>query len=407
MYLFGKRTELLEAEDILRLENNQIKENKSLEYKKELKFESNEDKREFLFDIASMYNTDGGCIIYGIEDIKDEKKQNTGIPKIHGIAIENEDKLFQKIEDTIKSNTEPSINNIVLKKIKTGDKKVLVIGVPKGLGLPCMVTLNQTNKFLKRRNSGKYAVDVYELNQMFMQNLILKESVEKFREERTKKVISGKVIPNLDNSTSFFAHIFPLSFVNEQIIDLSEVHTSGQIITLMQPLHATGCDHMYNLDGFLTFCTRSLKIENSLQPNEYKDKIISYNQLLRNGIYEIYSSHVVENIDSHLRLYEYNLNQSIDAIKHGLIVLQKMNVESPFYVSLSLHGLLNAKLIYHGNCVNSKRFSTNEIFLPAVLVQHYDSDIKELLKPVFDILWQAVGLNKNTIILGESHTKIS
>lgn len=42
-------------------------------------------------------------------------------------------------------------------------------------------------------------------------------------------------------------------------------------------------------------------------------------------------------------------------------------------------------------------FITNEIFLPAVLIQYYNSDVKKLLKPVFDILWQAVGLNNNTI----------
>jgi hypothetical protein len=63
-----------------------------------------------------------------------------------------------------------------------------------------------------------------------------------------------------------------------------------------------------------------------------------------------------------------------------------------------LHGLFNAKLIYNGNTVSFTRFTTNEVYLPAVLIQNYDSDIKELLKPVFDILWQGVGLNKNTII---------
>ena len=232
---------------------------------------------------------------------------------------------------------------------------------------------------------------------MFMQNMLLKESVEKFREERTKKVITGKILPKLDINTSFFAHIFPFNFVNEQIIDLSEVFTNSKITEWMKPLHATGCNFMYNLDGYLTYCTKNVEDDYSLQPNHFKDKIISYNQLLRNGIYEIYSSHIIAKIDNHLHLYEYELNRSIEAIKNGLCVLETMKIEPPFYVSLSLHGILNAKLIYNGNTVNSTRFTTNEVFLPAVLIQNYDSDIKELLKPVFDILWQAVGLNKNTI----------
>jgi len=398
MYLFGKRTDQLESEDISRLVDNQVKESKTLDYKRDFKLEE-KDRKEFLYDIASMFNTDGGCIIYGIEELKDEKKQNTGTPKaIYGITIENEDKMFQKIEDIVKSNTEPSICSLELKKIIIGELVVLVIGIPKNLGLPCMVTLDNTNRFYKRKNTGKYAVDVYELNQMFMQNMVLKNSVEKFRYDRTDKVISGKIIPNIDIETSFFAHIFPFSFINDQIIDLSTIKTIKDILITMKPLYASGWDSMYNLDGFATFCTKYIEDKNSLRQNKFEDRTISYNQLLRNGIYEIYSSRLIEPIDGRLFLYEYNLLEIIDQIKSGLTVLENMRIEPPFYVSLSLHGILNGNIIYNGNSVSSRRFTTDEIYLPAVLIPNYESDIKESLKPIFDILWQAIGFNKSTIV---------
>ena len=81
MYLLGKRADQIDAEDISRLVTNQIQETKALDYKKELKLSQDKDKKEFLFDITSMFNTDGGCLIYGIEERKDEKGQNTGIPE--------------------------------------------------------------------------------------------------------------------------------------------------------------------------------------------------------------------------------------------------------------------------------------------------------------------------------------
>lgn len=118
MYLFGKRADTLKAEDINRLLLNKVPENKTLDYKKELKSSQDKDKKELLFDVTSMSNTDGGCLIYGIEESKDEKGQNTGTPEsIVGITIENYDKLAQQVEDIIKGNTEPRISNIVLNLI--------------------------------------------------------------------------------------------------------------------------------------------------------------------------------------------------------------------------------------------------------------------------------------------------
>jgi len=162
MYLFGIRVDKLQEKDISRLLENQIQESKTLDYKKEINLQKDKDKKEFLFDVSAMYNTDGGCIIFGIEEEKDESGQNTGKPlKIVDLEVENFDKLFQQIEDIIKNSTDPSITHISLKEIQLEEGKVLIIGIPKGLGLPSMVTYKSSNKFYKRRNTGKFLVDTY------------------------------------------------------------------------------------------------------------------------------------------------------------------------------------------------------------------------------------------------------
>lgn len=398
MCLFGKRANQLEAVDITRLVQNQVKESKTLDYKREFKLED-KDKREFLFDITSMFNTEGGIIVYGIEELKDDKKQNTGVPKqITGVSVENEDKLFQKIEDLVRSNTEPSFCNLELKLIDVDGLAVLVIGISKGLGLPCMVTLNDTNKFYKRKNTGKYAVDVHELNQMFMQNFVLKESVEKFRYDRIEKVRNGKVFPNLKTETSFFCHIFPFSFVDEQIVDLSGVQSLSDVTTLMKPLFVNSWDYMYNLDGFATFSREYLEDKLSQQANEMIYKTTSFNQIIRNGVYEIYSSKIIYFEEPNRRLlYASHLIDVIDLIKNALSVQQRLNIEPPFYLCLSFKGILNGNLIYYGNTLSNMQFRTDELYLPPVMIQTYDADIKETLRPIFDILWQAVGFSKSNL----------
>jgi len=81
MYLLNKRADELEAENIKRLVENSVQESKSLDYKKELKLDD-KDKREFLFDISSISNTDRGCLIYRIEEKKDANGHNTSTPPL-------------------------------------------------------------------------------------------------------------------------------------------------------------------------------------------------------------------------------------------------------------------------------------------------------------------------------------
>ena len=386
MYILGKRADTLDATDIKRLVDGKVQENKTLDYKKELKINQDKEKKEFLFDISAMSNTEGGCLIYGIEESKDEKGQNTGTPEsIVGILIDNYDKLTQQIEDIIKGNTEPSISNIALNSLIVDDKKILVIGISKALGLPTMVTFNKTNKFYRRRNSGNYPVDVFELNQMFMQNQVLKESAEKFRFQRIDKVRAGKVFPSIAISTSFFIHIIPFSFQNEQSLDLTNIAQMG-ITTKMMPMNLSGCDTMYNIDGFATW--------NGMG----KPQITSYVQLFRNGIYEIYTSDLFEQrpIKGKTLLCMYGENfipEVLKKIDGGLAVLKSFQVESPFIISISLVGMKGGVIFSTPKW--GRPFLVDEIYLPPIIIPTYETDIYKQLKSNFDIIWQAAGENQS------------
>lgn len=383
MYILGKRTDQLDATDIKRLVQNGVQESKSLDYKKELKIGQDKDKKEFLFDISAMYNTEGGCLVFGVEESKDDKGQNTGTPeKICGITIENQDKLIQQIEDIIRGNTEPSISNIALKIINVDDLNVLVVGISKGLGLPTMITFNETNKFYRRRNSGKYAVDVYELNQMFMQNQVLKESAEKFRHQRIEKVRNLKVFPTLDNSASFFIQIIPFSFLSDETLDFTNAENMN-LSSTMRPLFANGWDSMYNLDGYATFST-------TLD----RQKIDGYDQIFRNGVFEAYTSrlfHQKENNGKSVNCIWGNelVPNTLSKIKNGLTVLKQFQIEPPFLICISIHNVFGGAI--QGDRGYSRTFMTDDIVLPPILLPTYETDLYTQLQPNFDILWQSVG----------------
>lgn len=388
MYLLGKRVEELTSEDIKRLIESSVQEHRGLDYKKELKLGQDRDKKEFLFDVSAMCNTEGGCLVFGIEESKDEKGQNTGSPSgITGIDIDNYDKLFQQIEDTVRANTDPNISTLALKHLIVDGKNVLIIGVPKTYSLPIMVTFNETNKFYKRRNSGKYAVDVYELNQMFLQNQILKESAEQFREQRITKVKAGKVLPILATGSYFFLHLIPFSFQRETILDLTNA-SNMSLSTNMRPMYSGGWDTMFNADGFATF---------ALAPD--RQNILSYDQLFRTGIYEAYTGQHFDQQPSQngapiSYLYGTQLiKEVLEKTREGLAVLRRFNIDAPFIFSISLVGIKGFK-------INSERglsrpFLTEDLLLPFVVLPTYDADISNLLKPVFDIIWQGAAYSQS------------
>jgi len=384
MYILGIKADKLVETDIKRLVNNQIQENKSLDYKRDLNFSKDKDKKEFLFDISAMYNTDGGCLVFGIEEEKDSKNQNTGKPSIiTGIEIENSDKLTQQIEDIVKTCTEPSISHLLIKELIVDDKNVLIIGIPKGLGLPAMVTYNQTNKFFKRRNSGKFAVDVYELNNMFMQNQVLKEKATKFRKDRIKSVLNQESLPNLKVDNSFFIHIIPFGFLDYNILDFSKTEENN--ILNMRPLYSSGWDKMYNIDGYATFSNSG-----------DRQTITSYNQIFRNGIYEVYTSELFyENRNQKLAFDGQSMiEETIRGITDALTVLNHLQVEPPFLISFSFHNVLG-RVMDNDRSYYNREFKQNEIIFPLILIPSYESDIYSLLKPNFDILWQSFGFAKS------------
>ena len=107
-------------DDIKQLIDNQVFEGKTLEYKSALPGNGDEDKKEFLADVSSLANTDGGDLIFGVFEDKKEIKAD------FGIEIENTDTEIQRLENIIRDGVSPRIDTD-LKVIDTGDKKSILI----------------------------------------------------------------------------------------------------------------------------------------------------------------------------------------------------------------------------------------------------------------------------------------
>lgn len=159
MSLFNMRLEKITLENIQSLIDEKVYESLYLEYKRELTFVK--DRNEFLYDLTAMANSEGGNLIYGIEECQ-------GYPyKIIGIEVSSIDKLQQQIENTLRDCITPPMK-YDLKFIKTNENEYMIIfDVQKSTNAPHMVTAGG-HGFYKRNLSGKHKMNVNELRECFM-----------------------------------------------------------------------------------------------------------------------------------------------------------------------------------------------------------------------------------------------
>jgi len=384
MDLFGTRINDITDKEINRLIENSIPESKILDYKKELKIDTGDERKEFLFDIASFANSEGGIIIFGIEEKKDNKGNNTGLTKeISGIEIDNDDKLILKIEDLVKNNLEPQISSLEIKILKINDKHILLIGIPKLIDIPHMVTFKSSNKFYKRRNNGKILMDVYDLKNVFLKSYELKEKINEFRLNRIYAVRELKYLPKLDVEGSFFLHVIPFGSGNDSSINISSQTNINYLAKKLGSIRVSGWDYRHNLDGFMTF---SHDLQNRIP--------FSYVQLFRNGALEYYTSHFHYKREGQPEVLDFAgltfEKITVQKIKESFDVLKFFKIEPPYVVYISIFDLDEGVILTQDGWRDSSEvIGKKELILPDMIFNDLSFDIAKKMQPIFDILWQA------------------
>ena len=245
-----------------------------------------------------------------------------------------------------------------------------------------MVSHSKSNKFYKRQNTGKYLLDVYELNQEFLNRDQMKDRFDDFHNKRVQLLLDREIIPSIDTSHFFLLSAFPINSSNINI-DLADYQTTRSLSSLLKPIRSNSWNYQHNLEGYYIFETNS----------HYND--FSYNQFFRDMSLEFFTSTLHwenDREENRLDLLGFNTEKAIDTCLNSIIDVYKyFGAEPIFYLKLSIIGLIDSYIINEndpfrsGGLINRKN-----IKLPGFL---FNSDNTEEMKlQIKDTIWQCGGI---------------
>src|ERR1039458_9005400 len=135
--ILQKRLEEIKEDDLVALIENQVREGRTIEYKRELPANSEAGKMKFLAGASSFANTSGGDILYGIEEDK-------GLPtQIVGVQSSDLDREILRLEQTMDSGLEPRIRRHLRVVDCDSDKKVIILRIERSWSGPHRVSFQE------------------------------------------------------------------------------------------------------------------------------------------------------------------------------------------------------------------------------------------------------------------------
>jgi hypothetical protein len=320
----GKPLDQVDERIILLLKENNVIEQRTIEYKLDIPGDKDEDKKEFYADISSFANSVGGHIIYGV------KGKDGYLEELVGFDSSKIDSYKLKLENMIIDGIDPRIIGTKVQPVPlSNSKQVIIIEIPRSWSMPHVVKFKNHFKFYSRHSAGKYTLDVRDLKNAFLFTETVSQKIRNFRLERISKIISGEAPAILNNKAKLVLHIIPFDAFNPLThIDLKTIERES---ARLAPISTSGGDRSYNFDGILFLGGKQKEFDYP-----------SYTQLFRNGIIESVDTNTFIYSDTKKTIPHVGFEKDIiESLKRYLDLLKDVNISPPFILMIRLCAIIH------------------------------------------------------------------
>jgi hypothetical protein len=364
------------VERVQALVDDLVQESKTLDYKEALPGGGKSERADFVADICAMANTDGGAIIYGIEEQRDDGGKPTGLPKSIKWLHTLDDEIVRGLESWAQTLIEPRIPRCNFIPLGSGAEQLLIVEVERSWTGPHMITTG-SSRFYRRLDRSNEPMDVHQIRHAFAASETAPQRVRAFVHARMNHIEQrggpGQAEVRWDLAHGLL-HLVPesISTPGEKRIDVRQL--KNRYTNDLPVVGYPGRFGRLNLDGLVSWWPGS------------------YAQLFRSGAIESVGFVGVDT-QGGSPLYAW-AEGMIMATEKYLALMRSFEVEPPVYAVLTLYQVKDVWISTKRTQMFSQTrtsFDRNIVSLPDVMIETLDGPADVALRPLFDLLWQAAG----------------
>jgi len=370
--MIPKRLEDISEQDLATLISNGVAEGRTIDYKRELPGKADAAKKEFLADASSFANTAGGDLVFGMDEAQ-------GVPtQVVGVTATDLDLEIRRIESILASGLSPRIRYATRVVTAASGQRVLIVRIERSWTGPHRVIFQGHDKFYGRNSVGKYPLDVNELRAAFTLSSTAIERIRAFRTDRIIALANNETPIPFVEDPKIVLHCIPVdSFASQTQYDILPFCEDSM---RLRPMGTTTWDLRLNLEGVLAFGRH--------QPAH------TYTQLYRTGVIEVVNAYALAmehrgRVVIHSIAYEQNV---FKYLPRCFQYLRELGCTAPVAVALSLIKTRRLEMAVDDSDIEpGYPINSDTIILPETLVEDLLTPIGKILKPLFDLVWNACG----------------
>jgi len=364
--------------DVLRMVSDRVREGFRLDYKETANTANRDEKREFLADVSSFANAEGGQILIGVREERDDAGKPTGLPvEACGVDVPNAGAECLRLDNLLRDLVKPRIPGVAVWAIE-GFRlgPVFVIHIPASGHAPHMISMGNT-PFFTRQSEGKYSMDAFQIRSAFANLEAGEARPESFRRTRVESAMSqlGPMPVNTDEP-ALFVHIVPVG--DRSLVDFT---SSGTILPEVKALNSGGHNRRLNFDGLLTY-------------RSGENGCAWWVQLLRDGAAEVY---VTSGLHFKMGIRAAQSEALVvRQVADHLARLENWQSRGGVAVLLTWVNVRGLELYWGGdyfsndNAIDRDMLPIPDVFIGPEIAADQAAVAREL-KPAFDVVAQAAG----------------
>ena len=362
----------IDRDDLAALAAMGVSERRDLEFKRDLPTKAPDDVHEFLADVTSLANAQGGDLIYGMTAIEGVATE------LSGLAVASQDGALLRFENMLRTSIDPRLTGVRMEWIPiTGDRGAILLRVPASLAAPHRVRYHKSGLFYGRNSRGKYEMDAHELRTAFTQS---EQLPHRFRQLHAEAVAAaaGRDMPVLLRAEpAAVVSTIPLGYFRE----LRDLPVTPEMALL--PPEVSGINAILTLEGVLMHTALG-------EDNAVRSYAVTHRGGRTDAAWTVGGVREVSG-EAHRWIWPHRYEKGLlDATRSTTAKFQPLGVEGPWVVLVTIIGARGYQLILGDGYASQPGYRDNAN-LPELIVEHINEDS---LLPLLRSFWLLFGLNR-------------